>query len=503
MFDKLILEPFVKTIRKFQDRNAFCINETFYTYNQFGFAVTKIQEALRLLPESEPHIGLVVNDDLETYASIFALWLEGKAYIPIHPQQPAERNAEIIKQVKIITILNSSNNNPVDIDNNQFKIIKTSELSVNASVPNIIKKTNDDNYAYILFTSGSTGKPKGVPISRKNLAGFVNAFQELNIDINENDRCLQMFELTFDLSVMSYLIPLLKGACIYTIPQDQIKFSYIDLLMEEHKLTFSLMVPSILNYLRPYFKEIKYPDLKYSLFCGEALHEDITKEWSNVVPNAKISNVYGPTENTIFCTSYLFNRKGENKSYNGILSIGKEMYNTKVIITDEKNNILPFNTKGELCLSGIQLTPGYWNNKEKNDEVFFYANIDGKKVRFYKTGDICVMDKNKDILYIGRSDSQTQIQGFRVELSEIEFYIKRYLPDRNVVVITYSNQMHNTELGVCIEGKEIEEDKLFKFLKTKLPSYMIPGKIKFINKFPLNMSGKTDKNRLKEIMITE
>ena len=494
-FDKYIIDPFLKSIALYSKNNAFCIGGIFYTYKQLGECVFKIRQELVKQEEEINYFGLVVNDDVETYASIFALWLEGKAYVPLHPNQPIKRNKEIISQVGITSILDSSKEKLFRVS----IVIETQYLSVKKKSLILKKNISDNDFSYILFTSGSTGKPKGVPITRGNLSGFTSAFWELGIDLNENDRCLQMFELTFDLSVMSYLIPLLKGACVYTIPRNKIKYSYLYELMEDHKLTFSLMVPSMLNYLRPYFDEMNFPDMRYSLFCGEALPLEITEEWSQILPNANILNVYGPTEDTIFCTSYLFNRDKKNISYNGVLSIGKEMEGTSIIIVDDNNNILPVNKKGELCLSGVQLTIGYWNNKKMNDEMFFNTNHQGQRKRFYKTGDICLMDENKDILYLGRLDSQTQVQGFRVELSEIEYFSKKYLIKKNVVVVAFKNRLENIEIGLVIESIVFPEKDLIDYLKLKLPTYMIPSQVKFINEFPLNISGKIDKSILKKL----
>ena len=178
-----------------------------------------------------------------------------------------------------------------------------------------------------------------------------------------------MFDLTFDLSIMSYFIPLTIGASVYTVPFSGIKYTNIYQLLEEHDITFALMVPSIINQLKPYFDEIKLEKMRYSLFCGEALHEDITAMWSQCIPNAQIENVYGPTEATIFCTRYTFKKKGANKSVNGILSIGKPMKNNFCFILNNADSIAKVNEKGELCLAGEQLTAGYINNEEKNQEA--------------------------------------------------------------------------------------------------------------------------------------
>ena len=484
-----------KAISRNNNLNAFLIDETFYSYAEFAQTISTIRKAVELLEEK--NIGLIANDDIETYAAIIALWLEGKAYVPMSVETPRDRNEKIITQAFLKTIIDSS----VTPLFPEYNIIESKKLPA-SPVDLIPKEVNDDELVYILFTSGTTGDPKGVPITRTNLEGFISAFDALGFDITEKDKCLQMFELTFDLSVMSYLIPLLKGACIYTIPKNKIKYSYIYELMEEQGLTVTLMVPSILHYLRQYFSEIDLPSMRYSLFCGEALPLDVTEEWSKCLPNANIVNVYGPTEDTIFCTHYTFNRIVENKSRNGVLSIGKAMAGTTTVIINENNEILPWGNTGQLCLGGVQLTPGYWNNEAKNKEAFFITLYNNKEERFYKTGDLCQCDENGDIEYLGRLDFQIKIQGFRVELSEIEFYAKTFLQKINVAAVACIDAIGNTEIGLAIESVEFEIKALQNFMKTKIPSYMIPKQIIFVPVFPLNSNGKTDRNELKRQLQT-
>jgi D-alanine--poly(phosphoribitol) ligase subunit 1 len=479
---------------EYSGRNAFFINGVFYKYADLAAAISKIRKAIQSsVAENERNIGLVANDDLETYAAIFALWFEGKAYIPISPETPKNRNDNIIKQALIKTFIDSSVE-PLFSGSNSIESKKLPEHTINERP----KNSSDQELVYILFTSGTTGQPKGVPITRENLTGFINAFNNLGLIINEKDRCLQMFELTFDLSVMSYLVPLLTGACVYTIPKDKIKYSYIFELMDEQKLTVSLMVPSMLHYLRPYFNEINVPEMKYSLFCGEALPLDVTEEWSKCVPNATIHNVYGPTEDTIFCTEYVYSKNGNNKTHNGVLSIGKAMKGNFTVVVDEQNRLLPYGNTGQLCLAGMQLTPGYWHNEEKNKEVFFTAQHNGLQTRFYKTGDLCYVDEEGDILYIGRSDNQIKVQGFRVELSEIEFHVKAFLGKLNAVAVAITDALGNTEIGLIIESHAFDITALQEYMKTKMQAYMIPKKIEFTSEFPLNANGKTDRNLLKQ-----
>jgi D-alanine--poly(phosphoribitol) ligase subunit 1 len=486
-----------ESISNSKDRNCFFIQGQFYTYQAFAQSVSSIRKSIEEnTNHSENIIGIIANDDLETYASIVACWFEGRAYVPISPETPIDRNQKIIDQALIKTILNSGE--PLLF--NEIKLIETKKLPLLA-IDLVPKMVAEEDLAYLLFTSGTTGMPKGVPISFKNVSGFIDAFWKIGFNLNHEDRCLQMFELTFDLSVMSYLAPLLKGACIYTIPKDKIKYSYIFELMEEQHLTFALMVPSILHFLRPYFDEIDLPQMRYSLFCGEALPLDVTEEWQKCLPNAAIYNVYGPTEDTIFCTHYLYSNSSNHKSRNGILSIGKAMDNTYTIIIDENNHILPAGESGQLCLGGVQLTPGYWYNDEKNQEAFFKLNYNNQEERFYKTGDLCVCDAEGDILYLGRLDYQTKIQGFRVELSEIEFHVKSFLEKNNAVAVALVDNIGNTELGLIIESKPFPLEPLQEFMKSRMPQYMIPRKITFTEVFPLNTNGKTDRKKLELLFV--
>lgn len=473
-------------------KNAFCFNGHYYSYFDLSQVTSNIRKLItNNIPQNEKVIAILANDDIETYASILALWFEGKSYVPLNPDTPLERNKNIIHQAEIKYILDSSS---ISIINDLINI-KTSQTE-NTNLNIKPAPTDDSELAYILFTSGTTGTPKGVPINRQNLSSIIDGVIDMNIQIDSNDRCLQMSQLTFDVSITSFLYPLLFGACVYTIPVGKIKFSYIYELLEEKKLTVATLVPSILNYFRQYFEEMNFPLLKYCLITAEALPTNLVDEWSACIPNARILNLYGPTENTVWSTFYEYNRKGTNKSHNGILSIGKKLKDTELIIIDSNNDQLPAGHKGELCLCGNQLTNGYWKNDEKNLESFFIHNFNNMETKFYKTGDLVQMDTDGDILYMGRIDFQAKIQGFRVELSEIDFHCKAFSNKLNVVALAAINSTSNTEIWLVIEGPEFDTKELILYLKQKLPPYMIPSKIYFINEFPINMNDKIDRNML-------
>ncbi len=489
LIEKLYNSLYTNTTSK-----AFYINEVFYTYKQLQQVVENIRYNIQQqINDSVKLIGLVTNNDLETYAAILALWFEGKGYVPLNSNNPIERNKHILELTDVIHIIDSSEHS----NYSEYQVIKSKYLesiTFTLKLPHV----NLKDLAYVLFTSGSTGTPKGVPISFYNLNSFVTAIdKDSNFRIVNTDRCLQMFELTFDMSVVSYLLPLLEGACIYTIPQKAIKYFYVFKLIKEQKLTVLTLVASIIHYLKPYFEEINAPDVRFCSFAGGSLYTDIASQWSSCIPNCKIFNYYGPTETTIYSGYYPYNKHTHTKSHNGIISIGTPMGDLNYIIVDHRNNELPIGKTGELCISGGQVTSGYWKNETRNKTSFFIKMVDNRNQRFYKTGDLCYKDKDGNFMYIGRSDFQVKIRGFRVELAEIEHHAKTISKKVNIIALDVINKLGNAELALAIEGKPFDDTDMISYMKTKMPDYMIPTHIKYIEELPHNMNGKVDRKTLK------
>jgi len=489
-FEELILASIYKNARNNPEGNSFCIDDCFYSYRELISCVNRIRHAVK--DSNEVYYGLVTNNDLETYASIIALWCEGKCYVPLHPAQPIERCLSIVEQVAIKDIIDTSSNTRYG----SYNVINPCDLEDPEFFSDEIKEFSEDTASYILFTSGSTGVPKDVVLSRKNLASFIEAFSQTGINLNETDRCLQCFDLTFDVSVQAYVYPLVKGACVYTVPYNAMKFLVSADMIDKYKLTFMEAAPSMIRFLKPYFSDFDASSIKYCILTAEASDLKLAEEWSKQIPNAELFDFYGPTEATIYCTYYKFNRTGPNKAYNGSLSIGKPLPGVDAIIVDADNGKpLSKGEKGELCVAGGQVTSGYWNNEEKTAQVF--RVIDG--VKYYKTGDLCYIDEDGDILYSGRLDFQAKIQGFRVELGEIECHVKDFLPNNNVVTMTTINQYGNTEIVVFVESDSLDVNSIKAYLEKKLPPYMIPTHIVGVEKFPLNANYKVDRKELIKI----
>lgn len=474
-------ENFLRQVATFPERPALFCRGEFYSYGQVWRVAAAVRDAL-VKAGSPARVGLFTGDDFYTYAAIFGVWAAGGAYVPLNQKNPPTRNAAICRQAELNMVLSAEDENEMDLP--EITTVVVNKLP-QAEFPSFeVKETPLQNPAYLFFTSGSTGTPKGVPISRAALTAFCNAISS-HYSFSFTDKFLQPFELTFDLSVFSFLAPLSVGACCYVLEEDgtPVYLRCADYL-ETHGLTVALMAPSVLRYLKNFFDELSFPDLKYSFFCGEALPQDLALSWAKLCPNAVVENVYGPTEATIFCLRYAFDPEND-ESHNGVVPIGTPLTGVETLVWDAETGVCPLETQGELLVAGAQLTDSYISAPEKNAQAFI--ELEGK--RYYRTGDRVFCRTDGVYIFCGRIDEQLKIDGFRVEPGEIEFHLRAFF-QKEVVVFA----LDAATLVAVVETEQTPDRAIVEaYLRDKLPPYMIPRAYYALPVFPLNLNGKTDR----------
>jgi len=497
------------------------------TYSALYKKSQQIAQAVERHASSEEYIGIFASRSVAAYSGISGVLLAGKAYLPINPKFPPDRIFEIIKiaeckcivlgpgcletfgtfldkyfEVLDLTIIYLPENEEQVLNSTEkikdHKLVNSAQF---ATIQNKLKESTPNDYAYLLFTSGSTGVPKGIAITHSNICSYMNYILS-NYDYRNTDRISQAFDLTFDPSVHDIFSAWLSGACLCVLPASII-FAPARFIQDE-KLTVWYSVPSVPMFMDKLnmLKDNIFPNLRYSIFSGEALTQAIAQRWQDSAPNSLLVNFYGPTEVTINITFYHWDKHLSPKQcQNGAVPLGNLFPEHEVRIINSNEDILSPGKKGELIISGPQVAPGYIKNEQKTSSMFKTLTCEKDK-KWYFTGDIVEIDKETGLLYyFGRKDFQVQILGHRVELAEIEAVIQKAISIQFVTVLPWPINAQNGRadkiiavLG-CANDSEILK-KVFMICKNSLPPYMVPSKIFFLEEFPLNINGKIDRKKL-------
>jgi len=366
------------------------------------------------------------------------------------------------------------------------------------------KDVSPDSIAYLLFTSGSTGQPKAVMVSHANVLHYVD-YVTRRYSITCDDRVSQNFDLTFDLSAHDLFVAWQRGACV-CCPNKKQRFKPDDFI-KGAGLTIWFSVPSTALFMHRLgvLKPDLYPNLRLSLFCGEALPAEIARRWALAAPNSVIENIYGPTELTIACTAYRWDDKlSPQQCEHGIVPIGEPFDDMEVLIADENLEEVQDGMAGELLMRGPQMSAGYWQDEERTKPAFVAVPGKNGKV-FYRTGDrVRRRGPGKLMVYLGRVDSQMQVLGYRVEMGEVECAVRQASGLDGVVAIGWPLTQRGADgIEVFVEAETLDVTGLVAELKSKLPPYMVPRNIRLLRALPLNSNGKFDRQALLKILEKE
>lgn len=501
-----------QSVKRFPNRTALSSGQRELTYAELDNHSNQVAQMLvsrGLAPGG--FVAIFMERSLEAVISMLGVLKAGGAYIPLDPEHPDERNAYIIQDTGSTIILTK--------EIYASKVTALMDMAQEPSIPIFTVFCLDgglDDYparpvevavraedtAYVIYTSGTTGKPKGVLIPH---IGVINlaAAAVAQLGLDEQDIILQYSTFSFDASVYDIFSALHSGSRLHLLSVDE-RYS-VEAFTAAIKCTGATrlgILPTVFfNQLSVYLNEEdadRYKPIRSLVIGGEALTGEAVRTFQRKLQHRPlIVNAYGPTEATVVTTVHLMDDLLPDDI--STISIGRPIANYEVLIVDEHNQLCPQNVMGELLISSVGLAKGYLNQPDKTDEAFILDPVHPESGRrYYRSGDL-VRFHNDVIEYMGRKDLQVKIRGYRIEIGEIEDNLAKYEGIKDAAVIAKDGADGSKVLAAFYtprEGAVLSRHKLQSFLRSKLPSYMVPSLFTLIDAMPLSPTGKIDRKQL-------
>ena len=521
---KTIHQLFEEQVERTPDNIALVYEDVKLTYKQLNEKSNQLAHYLRNTYniKGDDLIALCLTRNEYMLIAILAVLKAGAAYVPIDPECPSERFKFILQdtQSKIILINEQAhdklqNNMSTSIINSKFIILDSGIVQTKLNkqlIDNPDINISSYNLAYVIYTSGTTGMPKGV-LQQHNNIGRLFAATNLWFKFSTQDIWTMFHSYAFDFSVWEIWGALFYGGKLIIPSYEQTRdFEKFYLLCKSECVTVLNQTPSsFYNFSEIILKNYstqKLTNLRYVIFGGEALNPAYLKSWvsSYGVNMPRLVNMYGITEITVHATyKQILIQEIDNMSL-----IGFRIPDQKLYVLDELLNPLPTGVIGELYIGGAGLARGYLNQAKLTQERFianpFQTALEkshNKNARLYKTGDLVRYLPDGNIEYIGRTDFQVKINGYRIELGDIENAIMDYPAIKSTVVILHEYISDNAEATInkllvayYVADTRLDTVILRKYLVGKLPIYMLPNIFMHINSMPLTVNGKLDKKAL-------
>ncbi|WP_037178201.1 non-ribosomal peptide synthetase, partial [Rhodococcus sp. UNC363MFTsu5.1] len=478
------------------------------TYAEFSARARQVARHLISIgvgPESL--VALAARRSFDLLVGIYAVLEAGGAYVPIDPDQPADRIGHILDTADPVCVLTTTRDGFEAPGDRSVLAIDALDLSGLDAAPvtdaERLGVLTPSNTAYVIFTSGSTGRPKGVAVSHGAIVNRL-LWMQAEYGLDADDAVLQKTPVTFDVSVWELFWPLQVGArLVIAVPDGHRDPAYLAKVIVDESVTTAHFVPSMLALFVAEPSVAQSRSLVRVFASGEALPALTADRLREVAPQARLHNLYGPTEAAVDVT---FHEVTEADRVS--VPIGAPVWNTQVFVLDARLLPVPLGVAGELYLAGDQLARGYVGRPDLSADRFV-ANPFVPGQRMYRTGDlvrwILAVDTSTgeatggELEYLGRTDFQVKLRGLRIELGEIETALLALPAIEQSVVTLYRDERGEESLvGYVVPAADatVDLDEVKAALRAGLPAYMVPATFVVLDAFPLNASGKLDRKAL-------
>ncbi|MGY4689623.1 amino acid adenylation domain-containing protein [Salibacterium sp. K-3] len=473
---------------------ALIYNGSELTYQQLIREADKVCAYVSDQTTEEPFIGIYMDRSPEMIISLIGVLKAGYGYLPLDPSYPKSRIEHMVEDSNVSSVLTTATRETelVGLVQNCLKI---EDVLREKRYPKKLRKPVSEQPAYMIYTSGSTGKPKGVIVPH---SGVVNRilWMDQNYEEIENERVLHKTPLSFDYSVFEIFGTLCTGAALVIAEGEKHKDSqYLVDLIRTSGLTTMYFVPTMLGELLKVPEARHCQSIKRVMCSGEPLTNQVKDAFFSLF-NAELYNQYGPTEASVEVTSFKC-----DKTKTEVL-IGKPMANTMIYILNDDLEPVGVGVKGNLYIGGKGLSHSYHGKPSLTAEKFLpnpFSTKEGEQM--YYTGDLAKFHSDGNIEYVGRNDNQVKLRGLRIELGEVEAVMSDLDFVNEAVVIYIKNEEYPQGILVSyvrLKEEVLSEKEIKSLLKTRLPRFMIPDRVVFMEVFPVNPNGKLDRKALPE-----
>ncbi|MEH2147960.1 amino acid adenylation domain-containing protein [Nostoc sp.] len=496
---KCVHELFEEQVEKTPNAIAVVYENESLTYQQLSDRANQLAHYLRTLGvKPEVLVGICVERSPLLIVGLLGILKAGGAYVPLDPAYPQERLAFMLEDAQVSVLL-TQKSLVATLPPHQARVVCLDSDISSTRTENLLHTVTTDNLAYVIYTSGSTGRPKGVQIEHRGLLNLVFWHQQA-FAVSSLDRVTQVAGVAFDACGWEIWPYLTAGASIH-FPDDETRLDPEQL--RDWLLAKAITISFLPTPMAEKILSLNWPvngALRTLLTGGDQLHQ-----YPSTSHLFEVVNNYGPTENTVVATSGTVPKRQQTYLQP---TIGRAIANTQVYILDSLLQPVPIGVIGELYIGGESLARGYLHRPDLTTERFIRnpfkrsrgqgAGGKGECDRLYKTGDLVRYQGDGNIEFLGRIDYQVKIRGFRIELSEIEATLSQHPQVRDAVVIAREDipGVKNLAAYIIPELTQPTSNELRLFLKSKLPSYMVPASFTVLEVLPITPNGKVDRRAL-------
>lgn len=482
-----IISCFRAVVRRFPDETALIFEGGSLTFRELDRQSDCIASWLSGRQLRGRQVGVAMRRSPGWISVLFGIWKSGAVYVPLDLGNPQQRLDYLVGDCEAALVITDAGSG---FRSGSVPVYDVA--GIGSDVPCSGEAVSGDDLAYIIYTSGTSGTPKGVPVTHRRAALLARLARDHVFYIAPGSRMLQLAGLNFSASLVEVLCSVLGGACLVQASEaDRHDPARLAALLGRERVQSAVIPPALLSVM----PSVPLPDLATLVVSGEGVAPGVMRRW---MAGRRLVNAYGFTENTVLVTNGVF---CEDSPAN---DIGVAVPGTVIHVLDESLSPVPDGEPGELCISGRQLTEGYWKAPELTAEKFVANPFATERERrkghavLYRSGDRVVRRSDGHYLYLGRIDTQIKIRGMRVECGEIEQCLNRYPGVGASIVLLRSHEGRQMLVAYLQSDVLVDREALSAFVASRLPDYMCPSVYVVLKEFPLTLNRKIDRSRLPE-----